>query len=195
MGRAEVLFGALRTRASLSAEQQIEAARVEVLAEALGISQSELPALIAQLQARTPPAIELVWGGGLRVLSQPSPAVGRGTTIYAQGATFGHGAALAGGNARGGAVTTGSDTNNAIGLLTNTIVELAALRPTLQGEAAKAAAQTEQVLRNRPEPNASTEAKRNWAQQAGSWLSTLLKAAPEAKALVEIGEEAIKLLS
>ena len=45
--------------------------------------------------------------------------------LYVRGATFGHGAALAGGNAQGGAVTIGSDTNSAIGLLANAIVELA----------------------------------------------------------------------
>jgi hypothetical protein len=195
MDRAEVLFEALRARASLSGAQQIDSPQVEALGESLGISQSELPALVAQLQARTPPAIELVWGGGLRVLIQPSDPVGGGITINAQGATFGHGAALAGANAQGGAVTIGSDTNSAIGVLANAIIELAALRPTLQGEAANAAAQAEQALRERPEPDASTEAKRNWAQQAGSWLSALLKAAPQAKALVEMGEKAVKLLS
>ena len=72
MDRAEVLFGALRARASFSGAQQIEALQVEALGESLGIAQSELPALVAQLQARTPPAIELVWGGGLRC--SPNPA-------------------------------------------------------------------------------------------------------------------------
>jgi hypothetical protein len=182
-------------RASLSGARQIEAAQVEALGESLGFSRSELPALVARLQARRPPAIELVWGGGLRVLFQPSDSVGGGNTINAQGAIFGPGAALTGGNAQGGTVTIGSDTNSAIVVLANAIVELAALRPTLHGEAANAAAQAEQALRKRPEPDASTEAKKNWALQAGSWLSALLKAAPQAKALVEMGGEAVKLLS
>jgi hypothetical protein len=133
-------------------------------------------------------------GGGLRVLPPPTSAVG-GTTIDARGAIFGHGAALAGGNAQGGAVTIGSDTNSALGVLANAIVGLAALRQTLQGEAANAAEQAEQALRSRPKPDASAEAKGNWAQQAGSWLSALLKAAPQAKALVEMSEKAVKLLS
>src|SRR4051812_517262 len=105
MDRAEALLAALRARAAFAGTPQLDRAQVEALGEAMEIPPSDLPALVAQLQARTPPAVELVWGGSLRVLHQPTSSDGGGVTINAQGAIFGPGATIAGRDARGGVVT------------------------------------------------------------------------------------------
>lgn len=198
MDRAEVLLAALRARAALGAAPRMAAAEVEALAGGMGIAPTELPGLAAQLAARQPPVVALVWGGGLEVVP-PAAAAGAGSNITYNinmpNSSFDHGTAISvGGSAQGGYVTTAADANAAIGALGAVVAQLAALRPSLQGEAAQAAGQAEQALRGRPAPDAPAEEKRGWAEQAGGFLAKLLKVAPQAKALVEMGEKAIRLL-
>ncbi|MFZ3235446.1 MAG: serine protease [Stellaceae bacterium] len=197
LDRAAVLLAALRASAALGSAWRMQAAEVEALASEVGISPDELPPLVAQLSARQPPAVALVWGGGLEVLQPPAPTAGSGpqnVTINAQGAVFGHGAALAGGNAQGGNVTTSADPVDAFGALAAVVAQLAALRPGLQGEAAVAAARAEQALRERPVSNAPAEEWQGWGEQAKGLLARLLRASPQMKALVELGDRVVRTL-
>jgi hypothetical protein len=194
MDRGGILLGALRARGALSGALELSATEVESLGDAGGITATELPTLIAQLQRRTPPAVELVWGGRLRLSARNEAAGGGGTTFNLQGAQLGDNPTFAGRDAVVGS-TIGSDSSQAIGALAAVIVQLTALRPTLQGDAAAAAARTEQLLRTRPEPNAPSATRTSWIKGVRDSLSVLLQAAPNAKALVELSGEALKLLN
>jgi hypothetical protein len=194
MDRTEALLATLRAHMAFNGTAQLDSAQVEALGAALKIAPAELPALVAQLQLRTPPAIQLVWGGGLTVLPPPPPSGGNNITINAQGAYFAPGSAIAGGNAQGGAVTIGADINGVIGVLAVTIAGVATLRPTLQGEAATAAAQAEQVLKESPAPEAPPEVRQTWAENAKDGLTALLQAVPSVEALVNLGMTGVKLL-
>jgi hypothetical protein len=194
MDRGEILLAALRGRIALGGALELSATEIEALGHESGIAATELPALIARLERRTPPAVELVWGGRLRLPAQNQTAGGRGATYNLQGAQIGDNATFAGRDAVVGS-TIGSDPSQAIGALAAVIVQLVALRPTLQGDAAAAAARTEQLLRTRPEPDAPSATRTSWIKSVRDSLSALLQAAPNAKALVELSGEALKLLN
>jgi hypothetical protein len=194
MDRGETLLAALRARIALGGALELSATEVETLAETLGITATELPTLVAQLERRNPPAVELVWGGRLRLRAQNETAAGTGATFNFQGARIGDNATFAGRDAVVRS-TIGSDSSHAIGALAAVIVQLAALRPTLQDDAAAAAAHTEQLLRTRPEVDAPSATRTSWVTAVRDSLSALLRAAPNAKALVELSGEALKLLN
>jgi hypothetical protein len=191
MDRGEILLAALRARTALGGALELSATEVETLGEALGIGATELPTLVAQLQQRTPPAVELIWGGRLRLPAQNETAGGGGTVFNLQGAQIGDHATFA----RDIGSIVGSDSSRAVGALAAVIVQLAAMRPTLQRDAAVAATHTEELLRTRPDVTAPSGTKTNWTAAVRDSLSALLRAAPDAKALVELSAEALKLLS
>jgi hypothetical protein len=82
----------------------------------------------------------------------------------------------------------------AFGALAAVLAKLQEIRPGLQGEAAEAADKAAQSLKAPPAPEAPAEARRAWAENATAWLGRLLMAAPQAKAVVELGEKAVKAL-
>jgi hypothetical protein len=185
MDQAGALLIALGAAASLG-DKRLEAARVEMLAGALGLKSEQLPGLVAQWQKAG--QVALHWGGVVEVL--PEASQNAGVIFNAQGATFGPGATLAGRDATGSTVTITPET--AFGSLAAVIAKLQDVRPALQGEAAAAAEKAAQSLRNPPSAEAPEGVRRSWVSTAGDWLDRLLKAAPEVKDAVELGDKALK---
>jgi hypothetical protein len=185
MDQAAALLMALRAAAALS-DNRLEPARVEAHAKLLGLNPEDLPGLAERWQKAE--QVALHWGGVLEVLPEkPDKA---SVIINAQGATFGPGAALAGRDATGGNVTITPEA--AFGSLAAVVAKLQEIRPRLQGEAAAAAEKAEQSLKARPAQEAPAEVRRGWVTNAGEWLGRLLKAAPEVKDVVELGDKALK---
>lgn len=201
MDRAAALLSALRAKSALSGGR-VSPADAEALGLALGIAPHEMPGVAAQLQREG--RVALRWGGEVEVLAEASAASqagpAGGAVFHMPNATFGHGATFAGGNATGGTVLAAPEV--AVGQLAAALAELRRLRPDLDGagaaEAAEAAeralAEAATVASAPAGAPAAPEAKRGAAERAGAALKALLEAAPKAKALVEIGEKAVKLL-
>ena len=185
MDQVTALLAALRAAASLG-DNRLDRARVEAIAGTLGIKEKSLPALATRLQEAK--QVEILWGGVLRVL--PEASSGAGVVINQQGASFGHGAVVAGRDATGSTVTI--TTEEAFGTLAAVIAELQKVRPDLQGKAAEAADGATQALRAPPAANAPPETRHAWASEASGWLSRLLATAPQAKAASELGEKVLK---
>jgi hypothetical protein len=190
MDRASALLAALRARAVLDGTGRLRADAVEALAGALGMVPEEVPAIVDRLQREG--HVALVWGGSLEVLPGQTAAVGGGSggpTFTFQGVTFGPGATIAGRDATGGAVK--STPEEAFGAVAAVLGQLRLLRPELEGEAAKVADEAEHALSEAVKPEATPEARRNWAGTASAALGRLFDLAPKAKALLDIGEKAL----
>lgn len=191
MHKASALLAALRAKAVLGGGR-LAADAVEGLAGALGLAPEEVPAIVDRLQRDG--HVALVWGGGLDVL--PERPVGGGgnggTTFNLQGATLGHGATLGGRDATGGTVKVMPD--EAFGALAAVLGELRLMRPELEGAAAQAADQADRALSEAVKPQATDEARKDWAGKAGAALGRLFDLAPKAKALLDIGEKAFKAI-
>lgn len=185
MDQAAALLMALRAAAVLS-EGRLEPARVEALAGVIGLKSEDLPAQIARWQEAG--QVTIHWGGVVEVL--PEPSGNASIVINAQGANFGPGVTIAGRDAAGGTVTITPEA--AFGSLAAVIAKLQEIRPTLQGEAVEAAEKVDQSLKAPPAAEAPEEVRRAWVSNAREWLDRLLKAAPQVKALVELGEKALK---
>jgi hypothetical protein len=213
MDRADGLLGGLRAHASLKGSPRIESLQVEALAKALGIPKKDLPALVTSLTKRTPPALELIYGGSVEVLPAAAPAsTVNSVTMDLRYARLSDSAALAGiGPATAGPSTKGLDSatvgvlakailgleqDSAVaGTLAEVTLGLRQARATLSGEAANAAHEAEKVLTTRPAPDAPHEERQAWTTKASQWLGLLVKSAPELKDLVELGIEAVKSLN
>lgn len=189
MDQAVVLLGALRARARLGSAR-LSAADVEALAEAAGIDAGALPALVARLAEAD--AVRLVWGGAVEVLPEPETPAG-GVVINAPGAQFGSGTTLGGHGTTGATMTISAGI--ALGELATVLQQLRALRTELTGEAAEAARTAEQVLAERPQPDAPEEERRSWAARARGALSTLLLHVPGADAIVNLAIRAVTAFS
>lgn len=189
MDQAVVLLGALRARARLGSAR-LSAADVEALAEAAGIDAGALPALVARLAEAD--AVRLVWGGAVEVLPELETPAG-GVVINAPGAQFGPGATLGGHGTTGATMTISAGI--ALGELATVLQQLRALRTELTGEAAEAARTAEQVLAERPQPDAPEEERRSWAARARGALSTLLLHVPGADAIVNLAIRAVTAFS
>ena len=187
MDQAAALLVALRAAAGLG-DGRLEPARVEALAGALGIGRVEFPALAARWQESK--QVRIAWGGVLEVL--PEAPANASVVINAQGSSFGPGAGIAGRDFTGGTVNVTPEA--AFGALAAVLAKLQEIRPGLQGEAAEAADKATQSLKAPPAPEAPAETRRAWAGNTTVWLGRLLTAAPQAKAVVELGEKALKTL-
>jgi hypothetical protein len=132
--------------------------------------------------------VKIAWGGVLEVL--PEAPANASVVINAQGASFGPGAGIAGRDFTGGTVTVTPEA--AFGALAAVLAKLQEIRPGLQGEAAEVADKAAQSLKAPPAAEAPAETRRAWAGSATAWLGRLLTAAPQAKAVVELGEKALK---
>lgn len=184
MDQAAALLVALRAAASLG-DGRLEPARVEALAGALGLEKEKLPTLVARWQKAGQVAI--AWGGILEML--PEASASASVVINNQGASFGPGAVIGGRDATGGTVIVTPEA--AFGVLAAVVAKLQEIRPSLQGEAAEAADKAAQALKVPPASEAPAEARRTWVSGAKGWLGRLLKAAPEVKDAVELGEMAL----
>lgn len=190
MDQATALLAALRAAAGLGG--RLEPVRVEALAAALGLVPEELPALVARWHKAK--QVKIAWGSVLEVLPEEAPAgagPGAGVVMNFQGANFGPGAVIGGRDATGGTVTVTPEA--AFGTLVAVLDKLREIRPGLQGEAAEAADRAAETLKTLPPLDAPAEARRTWAAAAGEWLGRL-KAAPQVKAVAELGEKALKAL-
>lgn len=188
MNRAAALLEALRAAAGFG--DRLDPARIEALAAAFDLGREALPALVASWQKAGQVAV--AWGGVLEVLPEPPAAGGGGTTFNLQGATLGHGATLAGRDATGSTVNITPEA--ALGALAAVLAKLQEIRPGLQDEAAEAADSAAEALKASPPPDAPAEARRAWAAGATECLVRLLKAAPQVKAVADLGEKALKAL-
>ena len=182
MDQAAALLVALRAAAGLG-DPRLEPARVEALAGALDLEKEKLPALVARWQKAG--QVTIAWGGILEVL--PEASASANVVINNQGASFGPGAVIGGRDATGVTVTPEA----AFGVLAAVVAKLQEVRPGLQGEAAEAADKATQALKEPPASEAPAEARRTWLSGAKGWLGQVLKAAPEAKDAVELGEMAL----
>jgi hypothetical protein len=189
MDKAAALLAALRAAAGL-AGGRLEPTRVEALAAALGVAREELPALVTGWQKAG--QVALAWSGVVEVLPEPPAPSSGGTTFNLQGATLGHGATIAGRDATGGTVNMTPEA--AFGTLAAVLAKLQEVRPSLQGDAAEAADGAAKALKTPPSPDTPAEARRAWAAEAAEWFGRLLKAAPQVKAVAELGEKALKAL-
>src|ERR1700730_13627061 len=134
MSQALQLLAALRAG---HAGGVLNAQQVEELAAILNIQPQALPGLVTQLQRDG--SVELIYGGGVRVLPEkPSAATQQYITV-------GPGALnqVAGGNAFIGVANTDA---SALGQLAVALQQLRAVQPTLTGDAAMVATNTEQAL-------------------------------------------------
>jgi hypothetical protein len=187
MDQAVVLLGALRARAWLGSAG-LSAAEVEALAAAAGIDATAVPALVARLAEAN--AVKLVWGGTVEVLPE-APA--GGVVIDARGAQFGAGATLGGHGITGATITLSAGMT--LGELAAVLRQLRVLRAELTGEAAEAARTAEQVLAERPQPDAPVQERRSWAARARDTLDALLSRAPGAEAIVSLARRVVTALS
>lgn len=173
------LLDALSSAQSLGGE--LTASRIEALGGILGIPPGDLPALMNELQRAG--AVELKWGGGAVVLpAKPKSAAGHvinaGTGAFVQ---------VAGGDATAGNVNTAGQAGPTTGQLVALLSAIRTLQPTLQGEAADAARETEIDLATALKPETPPEQRQSLWRQIGSNIKGLLALAPDVKTVVELG--------
>lgn len=186
MDQATAFLAALRAAAALSPATPLPPARVEAMAGTLGLDPATLPALVAELQRRE--EVTLEWGGALRILPE-KPVPGPSMIAHASpGAVVN----MAGRDATMGDVNTGGSA--ALGQIAALLAELRAVRPTLDGEAAATAAEAEAVLAKAAKPETPADERKGLMRRALDGLGGLLGAAPQVKALVEVGEKVFKAL-